>query len=240
MAAGGAESLGRCHFGEFVLDPGTRELLRGGHPVHLSPKAFHLLELLAASAPNAVSKADLQERLWPDTFVIEANVSHLVRELRSALGDDPARPRYIRTVYGFGYAFQVRPVPMGPVERAPAELVCVLRWTAERVALSRGSYVIGRDPCADVVIESTTVSRRHARLSVGSGTVTLEDLGSRNGTFVVDQRVEGPTPLADRDEIMLGAVPIRVRLYTGDATTEAVRGPGSRAAVDADDGADQP
>jgi DNA-binding winged helix-turn-helix (wHTH) protein len=225
MAAGRSERLGRCRFGEFVLDPGTRELFRGAERVHLSPKAFHLLELLVRSAPNAVSKADLQDRLWPHTFVIEANLSHLVRELRMALGDDPASTRYIRTVYCFGYAFQARPSPMETIERAPADVVCVLRWTDERLTLTQGSYVIGRDPRADVVIESTTVSRRHARLCVDRETVTIEDLGSRNGTFVAGRRVDGVTVLSDRDEIGLGAMPIRVRLYTPDTTTETVRHP---------------
>jgi DNA-binding winged helix-turn-helix (wHTH) protein len=225
MEAGGAERIGRWQFGEFVLDSGTRELLRNGQLVHLSPKAFHLLELLVACAPAALSKTDLQERVWPDAFVVEANLSHLVGELRAALGDDPAEPHYIRTVYGFGYAFKERPAPMGARAPGSHDLVCVLKWTDGRVVLMRGDYVIGRDPGADVVVESSTVSRRHARLSVGNETVTLEDLASRNGTFVGERRVQGSTPLSDHDEITVGAVPMYVRLYTGAASTETLRRP---------------
>ena len=92
-------------FGEFVLDESRRQLLRRGDPVHLSPKAFQLLSILVQEKPRALSKADLQERLWPDTFVTEGNLTTTVAELRSALGDDAREPRYIRTVHGFGYSF---------------------------------------------------------------------------------------------------------------------------------------
>src|SRR5581483_6980592 len=93
------------HFGDFTLDESRRQLLRGAEPIHLSPKAFQLLSILVQESPRAVSKSDLQERLWPDTFVTEGNLSSAVAELRSALGDDRREPRFIRTLYGFGYSF---------------------------------------------------------------------------------------------------------------------------------------
>src|SRR5688572_29754141 len=96
----------RMRFGTFMLDPGTRELLRGGAPVPLSPKAFDLLALLVADRPKAISKSDLQERLWPATFVVEKNLANLVSEIREAIGDDPSNPRFIRTIRRFGYAFR--------------------------------------------------------------------------------------------------------------------------------------
>ena len=55
--------------------------------------------------PKAVSKADIHSRLWPDIHVSEPNLGNLVVELRAALGDDARRPRIIRTVARFGYAF---------------------------------------------------------------------------------------------------------------------------------------
>src|SRR6476469_6440377 len=93
-------------FGEFALDLSRRELTRAGESLHLPPKAFQLLTILVEERPRAVAKADLQERLWPDTFVTEGNLATLVTELRSALGDDAREPRFIRTVYGFGYSFE--------------------------------------------------------------------------------------------------------------------------------------
>src|SRR5262245_760478 len=80
-------------------------LLRGGTEAPLSPKAFQLLELLLERRPNAVSKSEIQERLWPKTFVSEGNLTVLMAEIRKALGDSGASPRFIRTVHGFGYAF---------------------------------------------------------------------------------------------------------------------------------------
>src|SRR5687767_15767095 len=96
----------RVRFGRFVLDPGTRELLRGDRPVSLSPKAFELLSILVAHRPKAMAKSDLQERLWPDAFVVEKNLANLISEIRNAIADDPSNPQFIRTVHRFGYAFR--------------------------------------------------------------------------------------------------------------------------------------
>ena len=96
----------RVSFGALVLDSDTRELLRDGALVPLSPKAFELLCLLVAQRPKAMAKSDLQDRLWPKTFVVEKNLANLVGEIRAAIGDDPSNPRFIRTVHRFGYAFR--------------------------------------------------------------------------------------------------------------------------------------
>jgi TolB-like protein/DNA-binding winged helix-turn-helix (wHTH) protein len=93
-------------FGEFVLDLDSRELRRGAEPVRMSPKAFQLLEILVTNRPKALSKADLQDRLWPDTFVVEKNLANLVSEIRQVLGDSPSASGFIRTVPRYGYAFQ--------------------------------------------------------------------------------------------------------------------------------------
>ena len=95
----------RWTFGDFVLDLDARELVRAASPVSLSPKAFQLLSILVEACPRALSKTALQDRLWPGTFVVEKNLTNLVGEIREALGDDAAHPRYIRTVHRFGYAF---------------------------------------------------------------------------------------------------------------------------------------
>lgn len=101
--------MGRWAFGSFVLDLDTRELVRAGTSVPLSPKAFHLLRILIENRPKALSKSDLQDQLWPGSFVVEKNLTNLVSEIREALDDDPAQPRFIRTVHRFGYAFQETP-----------------------------------------------------------------------------------------------------------------------------------
>ena len=95
----------RFSLGEFVLDRSTRQLLCAGVERHLEPKAFELLDLLLDRRPNVVSKTDIQECLWPHSFVAESSLTGLVAQVRQALGDDPRRPRFVRTIHGTGYAF---------------------------------------------------------------------------------------------------------------------------------------
>jgi DNA-binding winged helix-turn-helix (wHTH) protein len=205
-------------FGDFVFDRGSRRLLRLGHEVHLGPKAFDLLDLLLSRQPEALSKAQVRDELWPRTFVSDSNLTSLVTELRGALGDDARRPRFVRTVYGFGYAF------CGAARQTPDEagneagrprIVCQGR----EVALRDGENLLGRADEAVVRVDSPTVSRRHARILVSDGRATLEDLGSRNGTFLHDLRIRGASDLADGDAIRIGRVRMVFKqLLPGDST----------------------
>lgn len=95
----------RLCFGEMTFDGSRRLLTRGPDVVHLSPKAFRLLGLLLARRPDAVSKAEIQNALWPRTFVSESNLPALVNEVRRALDDSARMPKFVRTVHGYGYAF---------------------------------------------------------------------------------------------------------------------------------------
>ena len=95
----------KIRFGPFTLDLDTRQLTRGRREIHLAPKAFELLVTLVLDRPKVLSKAVLQQRLWPETFVAEANLSNLVAEIREALGDRARAPLFVRTAHGFGYAF---------------------------------------------------------------------------------------------------------------------------------------
>jgi DNA-binding winged helix-turn-helix (wHTH) protein len=209
-------------FGDFSIDCDRRLLLHRDRPVHLSPKAFLLLQVLVEAAPKALSKSALQDRLWPDTFVVEANLHHLIAEIRTALGEEPQRARWVRTVHRFGYAFQDAPERIE--QRPDRGVVCRLRWEGGRTTLASGEHVVGRDASADVVIDSTTVSRRHARIRIAGEEVTLEDLGSKNGSFVGSRRVEGTQRLADGDTIRIGMVPVNVRISAvAPSTQTAVR-----------------
>ncbi|HEU5162760.1 MAG TPA: winged helix-turn-helix domain-containing protein, partial [Thermoanaerobaculia bacterium] len=113
------------HFGDASLDGYRRQLYLGDEPLRVSPKAFQLLAILIEERPRALSKAELQERLWPDTFVTEGNLASLIAELRSALRDDARNPKYIRTLHGFGYAFEAPVVDdrAVPESSAPAPAV---------------------------------------------------------------------------------------------------------------------
>ena len=211
----------RVSFGALVLDSDTRELLRAGAPVPLSPKAFELLCLLVAQRPKAMAKSDLQERLWPNTFVVEKNLSNLVGEIRAAIGDDPANPRFIRTVHRFGYAFREPVSDAGPpsVSRR-GEVSLLVKWATGHMTLGEGAYVLGRDPDAEILLDSPGVSRRHARITIAGGAATLEDLGSKNGTFAAGERVEGARPLGDGDTFNVGSVQLTVSVRQAPGSTE--------------------
>ncbi len=205
-------------FGAFTLDLDTRQLTHGGREIHLAPKAFDLLVTLVLDRPKVLSKAELQQRLWPDTFVAEANLSNLVAEIREALGDRARTPLFIRTAHGFGYAFcgDATTSP-GVHETEPDRPLCWIEWGRQRFPLSAGEHVIGRDPDVEVRLDASTVSRRHARLVVTAEGTVLEDFGSKNGTFRGSERVTSPIHLVDGDAIHFGSLLV----------TFHVRGPGS-------------
>ena len=93
-------------FGLFTLDSDRRQLThRESGELHLTPKAFDLLALLVAEAPRVVRKGELHERLWPGTFVSDATLVGLVKEIRRTLDDRDADAPLIRTAHGVGYAF---------------------------------------------------------------------------------------------------------------------------------------
>ena len=211
----------QVRFGPFVLDSESRELLRDGHRVPLSPKAFDLLSLLVASRPKAISKGELQERLWPATFVVEKNLANLVSEIRDAIGDDPSDPRFIRTVPRFGYAFRetVHHTEAGRPE-GRSGVSFRITWVAGRVTLDEGEHVIGRDPNVEIYLDAPGVSRRHAQIKIAAARATIEDLGSKNGTFVGDQRVDGSRSIGDGDVITVGSVKLTVRALQTPTSTE--------------------
>ena len=122
-------------FGEFVLDFDSRELRRGPEPVRLSPKALQLLQILITDRPKALSKADLQDRLWPDTFVVEKNLANLISEIREALGEDPLDPRFIRTVPRFGYSFREPATTQIDEPKTAARRRTGTRWRLAALAL---------------------------------------------------------------------------------------------------------
>jgi len=210
----------RVAFGEFVLDPDAREVRRGSDAVPLSPKAYQLLEVLIDNRPKALSKIELQERLWPDTFVVEKNLVNLVAEIRAALGDDPSHARFVRTVPRFGYAFREAGGVSNPttVPHDPG-VQFRLRWAHGRAALKDGTHLLGRDPDLELFIDSPSVSRRHALIRISGDDATIEDLGSKNGTFVADRFLERPTRLADGDMIRLGSVELTFTVVSARNST---------------------
>lgn len=204
----------RLSFAECVLDTATRELWRAGEPAHLTLKTFELLQALVERRPRALSKQELRALLWPDTHVQDANLPNVVAEAREALADDARHPRFIRTVHGFGYAFCGEAVEMEGAAAPETERRYVYRlaWEDGVAPLAEGEYLLGRHPQSVVPLAGETVSRRHARLRIAGGEAVLEDLGSRNGTFVKGERLTGQARLVDGDEFRLGSVSFTFRV----------------------------
>ena len=214
-------------FGEFTLDPAGRQLFRGPQVIHLSPKAFDVLTLLVERRPTAVSKADLHELAWAGTFVADASLTMVIAEIRKALGDEAQRPRFIRTVHRFGYAFcadaQVVDDLEGVARRGGAGPGAWLVWNERALVLHDGQNTVGRDPQCEVWLDVAGVSRRHARITVSRGAATLEDLGSKNGTTLDGAPIRSVMPLSDGDVIQFGSVETQFRLWSDRRATETVR-----------------
>jgi DNA-binding winged helix-turn-helix (wHTH) protein len=217
----------RATFDAFVFDSDLRVLTREGSRIHLTPKAFDLLHLLLERRPRPVPGAEIMEHLWPGCFVARGNLANLVLEVRTALGDNGRTARYIRTVHRFGYVFEgavegdAASTDAGSgqeVAAPPSRSLFRLLMEDGQVSLAEGMTTLGRCLDCTVTLPSTTVSRCHARIALNAGQATLEDLQSKNGTFVNGARIDRVTPLTDGDRIRLGGVPMVYRLIRQTAT----------------------
>jgi DNA-binding winged helix-turn-helix (wHTH) protein len=192
-------------FAGVVFDRERRELARDSRVVPLTPKAFALLEMLVDAAPAPIAKEELYDRLWPAVFVEPGNLHNLISELRAAIGDETHE--VIRTAHRFGYALDVA---VYQTVRSQFELVI----GTEVIPLREGETMIGRD-----LIDSPDVSRRHARIVIDGEAATIEDLGSKNGTFVHDRRIAALTPLSHGEEVVIGRRRVVVRLSSSGLET---------------------
>ncbi len=209
----------RLRFDVWTLDADRRVLLRGADPVSLSPKAFDLLKLLAEYHERAFSKAELHQHLWPNTFVSDGSLTILVAEIRQVLQDDAEQPRFIRTVRRFGYGFCALVSRADGPQIAEAARSAWVIWGNKSIAVGDGETVLGRALDATIRFDVPGVSRRHARIIVAAANVSVEDLGSQNGTYVRGEKISGRTALEDGDELRLGPVAVFIRLVSPDNST---------------------
>ena len=207
----------RLKFVDCVLDLGARQLERRNEAVPLEPKMYELLEVLIKRRPDVVTNDELDELLWPKVYVARTSLTRLVSELRAALGDTPRDPRVIRTVYRTGYAFCAEVTCLPPARTSMATIEVL--WMKQSVPLTDGEHIAGRDADCSLVVDGTTVSRRHARIIVAHGAATIEDLNSTNGTHVNGTRISAPTRLVPGDEFALGSEVLRLRRRSASALT---------------------
>jgi DNA-binding winged helix-turn-helix (wHTH) protein len=202
-----------------VVDVGARLVRREGTEVRLAPKAFELLLILVRNQPNAVPHERLHAKLWPGVHVSETSLPALVTQLRKALGDTSDDGRVIRTLHRVGYAFIGEGIVAGhtPVAGAP---VSRLIWRGETFEVPAGESVIGRDRACAMHMDADSVSRHHARLNVTEDGVSIEDLGSKNGTWVNGERIHGTVPLTDGTCFRLGSETVRFELTIDERPTK--------------------
>jgi len=189
---------------------------------------MELLVAFAARHDEVLSRPQLLDLVWPDVTVGDASLTVAVRELRAALGDDRETPSYIETIRRRGYRLiaPVSPLTDEPVAPAASPSRFWLIGEDHEFVLSEGENLVGRAPDADVHIEMPKVSRRHARITVRGDAATVEDLGSKNGTFIGDSPINGQIPLNHGDELRLGNLAAVLRvvvLETGSTVTELSR-----------------
>jgi DNA-binding winged helix-turn-helix (wHTH) protein len=209
-------------FGDVTFDPDSRRVWCAKNEVRLSTKAFDLLALLIDQRPRVVSKAEIRERLWPGTFVSDSSLPSLVSEVREAIADRRRKPPLLRTLHGVGYAFQGQDEAVDEGALVPEVPNGWLVGDVAEIALTAGDNVLGREGPGIILLKSSTVSRRHARIKIEGDRAVVEDLGSKNGTYVNDRRVTSPTPVVDGNQVRIGSLLFTFRLPQPAGSTETL------------------
>jgi DNA-binding winged helix-turn-helix (wHTH) protein len=221
-------------FEDFELDFAAYELRRAGRVIRLERIPMEVLILLARRPNVLVTRAEVKALVWGSDVFLEhdAAINTAIRKIRRALGDDASQPRFIETVVGKGFRFiprlTERTSPEAP-GRPPSSIQSRLaeyRLMRGRRAftLVSGENSIGRDPDSTVQVDHAAVSRRHARIVVVDPTATIEDLGSRNGTFVNGRRISR-ADLHDGAILGLGPIVLTVHIRWPSASTAPIRRP---------------
>ncbi|MEP6995133.1 MAG: FHA domain-containing protein, partial [Acidobacteriota bacterium] len=206
-------------FGPFRFDPVSRRLLRDESEIALKPKTRELLVLFLQNPHRLLTREDISERIWPDTAVTDDSLRVQVFDLRKAFGADGER--FIKTVPREGYRWEVDVRSGGAMGAAAgATVACRLVLAGREIDLVEGENLLGRERGVAVWIDETAVSRHHARIMVLDGRATLEDLGSKNGTFLRGQRVKKSAGLSDGDEIRIGSTTMKFLVMLRSGTTE--------------------
>ncbi|MCU0305377.1 MAG: FHA domain-containing protein [Thermoanaerobaculales bacterium] len=208
--------------GDWLVEPDLDRISRGDEQRTLRPRATELLVALSRSGGELAPTRYLIDAVWGTEFVTVNALTQLVAELRRALGDDPKYPRHIETIPRRGYRLIA---PTSPAEPSASESGEGIRFVLvdendSEIELQPGTTVIGRSPDATVRVETSEVSRRHARIVVADHRATLEDLGSKNGTYLRGRRVTGVVELSNADEIQIGADLARFRVRVIDDRTK--------------------
>jgi predicted ATPase/DNA-binding winged helix-turn-helix (wHTH) protein len=184
-------------FGPYLLDEANECLRRDDEAIPLRPKAYGVLRYLLSHPGVLVTKQQLLDAVWPDTFVGDSVLKDSIRQLREALGDEAKSPQFIETRHRRGYRF-IAPLREAPSRNAPSNTSVSSRFSAyvipneERVT----SEMLGRDE---------NLAQLHSSLKKALG-------GQRQTVFVTGEAGIGKTTLVeaflkdltDNMEILIG------------------------------------
>jgi len=212
---------GSFRVGEWTVDPASLVLSDGERTVRLRPKVMDLLVALARRPGDVQAKGELLESVWPDVTVGDGSLIVVIGELRSALGDSSDDPRYIETVPRRGYRLIAQVEGLSPRNETRTRFSLI--GAGGVIPLTGGRSVIGRDAACDIHLDSEHVSRSHAMLEISGDRVLIEDLGSKNGTYVGDGRIESQVELRPGDCIRFGrqAAVLQLAAEAAPTVTEA-------------------
>jgi DNA-binding winged helix-turn-helix (wHTH) protein/tetratricopeptide (TPR) repeat protein len=186
-------------FGEFVLDPAERTLMRNGAAIALPPRAFDLIQMLVERAPHLVTKTAIMSNVWSQAFVEETNLAVAISLLRKQLGDDdPQNRRFIQTVPKLGYRF-IAPVTLlqvpEPVRQYEPIPIAVPAIGAEEVVANDPDESARPIPkaVAEVYAAQSTAGRRPwMMLAGGALMVTIAVAALVTGIHLHDRAAQMP------------------------------------------------
>jgi eukaryotic-like serine/threonine-protein kinase len=183
-------------FGKFRCDPREHLLLCEGKPLSLSPKSFEILVALIQSGGRLLTKDELMQQVWPDSFVEEANLTVNISALRKVLGETPGGQRYIETVPKRGYRFvapvterlddgkssptlQTSVVEQGDPSLGIAPVPTSRRWFLRWWPAVAGLLIVA-------ILVSAVLVFRHPAKFTDKDTVVLADFANLTGDPVFD------------------------------------------------------
>jgi DNA-binding winged helix-turn-helix (wHTH) protein len=211
--------------GEWLVEPRLNRLTRDGESIQIELKMMGVLLCLARNAAEVVTRRQLVESVWDEGFVADNTITHAVAELRKAFGDSHRNPLFIETIHRRGYRL-IAPVhfyEMSSFRSSATDLSFLAIARGIEIPLFEGENLIGRGPDATITIPSMKVSRHHAKITVEHDAASLEDLGSKNGTYLNGTKIQETVQLDGGDLIGVGCVTETVLVVDslGKRTTES-------------------
>jgi DNA-binding winged helix-turn-helix (wHTH) protein len=208
--------------GDWIVDPSLNRVSRGNETVQIPPRVMQVLLCLAEAGGKVVTKQELIDTVWQERYVSEAALTQSIAVLRKILGDESDLPRYVENIPRRGYRLVAIPEPLSECPRPdrPKSSLCRLCYGERDFILSVGDNTIGRAVDAEVRIDASKVSRRHSIVKVEGATAIIEDLASKNGTYVNGRRITSPQLLQDGDEITTGPAVLLFRVENLERPTE--------------------